>query len=69
MFVIKRTEEYDGGTYIDYMNEDGWFNTTKDKARRFLEKEDAEEYVESEKSDPKYKQKYMGVCTFEIEEV
>lgn len=64
---IKRIENYNGTEMTTYMQENGFFGR-KETARIFNDREDAEELIDMEKSDPMYDKGIMGECTFEIEE-
>lgn len=67
-YIIKRTETYEGKDMVTYMQESGFFGD-KDTARRFADREDAEDVIELEMSDPVYDKSFMGKVRFEIEEV
>lgn len=58
-----------GGTYTDYFNESGHPGARAD-ARIFESREDAEYYLEDEKSDPRWDKAYLGSgsAVFEVEE-
>ena len=66
---IKRTEIFDGTETTHYMDHDGHFTLSgTDGGHWFEQREDAEAYIETEQSDPKYDKPWMGTCTFEIVE-
>ena len=64
-YTVKRVEKLEGTTTIEYLNKNGFLDKAN-PIRFFDSPEDASEYIDLEKSDPKYDKSYMGVCTFEV---
>ena len=67
-YIIVRTEVFDGEVTERAMNVNGFFNNCA-KVMEFALREDAEEWMETEKCDPVYDKPFMGECTFEVKEV
>lgn len=67
-YIIKRTERFEDAEFIQFVQASGFFGSME-TARRFETREDAEDYIDTEKTDPKYDRAYMGECTFTVEEV
>ena len=66
MFIIKRIED---GERVRFLDKNGWFTPKKEEARLFDGQQDAMDYIEDEKDDPKYDKPYIGKMEFIIEEV
>jgi len=54
-YVLKMTQKVDGEEFGRFMNENGAFVlNSAENARRFENRDDAEDYAECELCDPKY---------------
>lgn len=63
--IIKRTEFFDGTESVAYLQDDGSWGK-KETAKIYYSREEAEDRIDLEESDPVYDKPWMGKCEFDV---